>query len=72
METRCLSDMKFIIAWNLTDIRETWYQTISNQTKNITCEKFFLKNHVENETGRLVLDLFLLLKKALYEMEANS
>ena len=51
---------------------ETWYQTISNQTKNITCEKFFLKNRVENETGRLVLDLFLLLKKALYEMEANS
>ena len=29
----------------------------------IRCENFFFKNHAENEAGRLVLGLFLLLKK---------
>ena len=30
---------------------------------------FFFKNHTENEAGRLVLDLFLLFQKALYEVK---
>ena len=30
---------------------------------------FFFKNHSENEAGRLVPDLFLLFKKALYEIK---
>ena len=33
---------------------------------------FFFKNHGENESGRLVPDLFLFFKKALYEVEANG
>ena len=33
---------------------------------------FFLKNHAENEVGRLVLDIFLFFKKALYEVKASS
>ena len=35
-------------------------------------EKFSSKNHTENEAGRLVPDLFLLFKKALYEVKASS
>ena len=31
----------------------------------------FFKNHEENEAGRLVLDLLLLSKKALYEVKAS-
>ena len=33
---------------------------------------FFLKNHAENETGRLVLDLFLFFEKALYERKGSG
>ena len=33
---------------------------------------FFLKNHTENETERLVPDLFLLFKKALYKLKASG
>ena len=33
---------------------------------------FFFKNHGENEAGRLVPDLFLFLKKALYEDKASG
>ena len=33
---------------------------------------FFFKNHAENEAGRLVPDLFLFFKKALYEVKAND
>ena len=33
---------------------------------------FFLKNHTENKAGRLVPDLFLFSKKALYEVKANA
>ena len=33
---------------------------------------FFFKNHGENESGRLVPDLFLFFKKALYEVKANG
>ena len=29
---------------------------------------FFFKDHAENEVGRLTLDLFLCLKKALYKI----
>ena len=32
----------------------------------------FLKNLVENETRRLVPDLFLVFKKALYEVKASD
>ena len=32
---------------------------------------FFFKNHAENETERLVPDLFLFFKKALYEAIVN-
>ena len=33
---------------------------------------FFLKNHAENEAGRLVPDRFLFFQKALYEVKANG
>ena len=33
---------------------------------------FYFKNHAENEAGRLVPDLFLFFKKALYKVEASS
>ena len=32
--------------------------------------KFFFKNQAENEAGRIVHDLFLSFKKALYEVKA--
>ena len=31
-------------------------------------EMFFFKYHIENEAGRLVPDLFLFFKQALYEL----
>ena len=40
--------------------------------KFITREIFFFKNHAQNETGRLVPDLFLFFKKALYEVNASG
>ena len=40
---------------------------IEYKNKNI-----FLKNHAENEAGRLVPDLFLFFKKALYEVKARD
>ena len=33
---------------------------------------FFFKNHAENEGGKLVPDLFLFFKKALYEVKASG
>ena len=33
---------------------------------------FFFKNHGENEEGRLVLDIFLLFEKTLYEVKAGG
>ena len=33
---------------------------------------FFFKKHAEVEAGRLVLDLFLLFRKALYELRASG
>ena len=33
--------------------------------------KIFIQNHAENETGRLVPDLYLFFKKALYEVKAS-
>ena len=32
----------------------------------------FVKNHAENEAGRLVADLFLFFKKVLYEVKASG
>ena len=33
---------------------------------------FLFRNHAENEAGRLVPDLFLFFKKALYELKASG
>ena len=33
---------------------------------------FFFKNHAENEAGRLVPELFIFLKKALYEVKTSA
>ena len=33
---------------------------------------FFSKSHAENEAGRLVPDLFLFFRKALYEVKASG
>ena len=33
---------------------------------------FFIKNHTENETGRLVPDLVLFFEKSLCEVKAND
>ena len=38
----------------------------------MTREIFFFKNNAENEAGRLVPDLFLFFKKALYEVKASG
>ena len=38
----------------------------------ITREIFFFKNYTENVAGRLVLDLFLFFKKALYAVKPNG
>ena len=42
-------------------------QVIAYNKRNI-----FFKNHVENEARRLVPDLFLFFKKALYEVKASG
>ena len=42
------------------------------QVKEYKREIFFFKNHAENEAGRLVPDLFLFFKKALYDVKANG
>ena len=42
------------------------------QVLNITREIFFFKTHAENEAMRLVLDLFLFLKKALCEVKTSG
>ena len=38
----------------------------------MTREIFFFKNNADNEAGRLVPDLFLFFKKALYEVKASG
>ena len=38
----------------------------------MTTKIFFFKNHAENEARRLVADLLLFFKKALYEVKANG
>ena len=40
--------------------------------KNIIRKIFVCKNHAENEAGRLVTDLLLLFKKALFEVNASG
>ena len=35
-------------------------------------EIFFFKNYAENESGRLVTDLFLFFKKAYYEVKGKQ
>ena len=38
----------------------------------MTRKIFFFKHHVENEAGRLVSDLFLFFKKALFQVKASG
>ena len=38
----------------------------------MTREIVFFKNHAENKAGKLVPDLFLFFKKALYEVKASG
>ena len=35
-------------------------------------EIFLSKNHAQNEAGRIVLDLFLFFRKALYHVKASD
>ena len=35
-------------------------------------EKFFFKNHAENEAGRLIPDLFLFFKNVFFEVKASG
>ena len=35
-------------------------------------ETFFFKNYAENEAGRLVPDLLLVFKEAIYELKASG
>ena len=35
-------------------------------------KNIFFNNHVENETGKLVPDLFLFFKKALYKVKVSD
>ena len=42
------------------------------QVVDITTEIFFFENNAKNEAGRVVSDLFLSFKKALYEVKANG
>ena len=39
---------------------------------NVTNMNITFQNHVENEAGRLALDLFLVFKKALYKTKASD
>ena len=50
--------VKVISQWNLVSL------------ENTTKEIFFFKNHAENDTGRLVSDLFLFCKIKLLEVKA--
>ena len=43
-----------------------------NERWNTIRKIFFLKNHAENDAGRLVPDLFLLFKKVLYEIKVSD
>ena len=40
--------------------------------QNKAKEIFFFKNHTENETGRLVSELFLFSKNASYEVKSSG
>ena len=42
-------------------------QLIENKVRS-----FSFKNYAEKEAGRLVLELFLILKKALYKIKASG
>ena len=42
------------------------------QLREYNQRNIFFKNHAEKEAGRLVLDLFLLFKKALYEVKVSG
>ena len=53
-------ELKVNSQWNLV----SWYR--------IWREKYFFKNHAENEAGRLVADLYFFFEKALYELKAND
>ena len=52
-------EVKASRQWNLVSLQK------------IAREIFFFKNHTENEAGKLVTDLLLFSKKALYEVKAS-
>ena len=43
-----------------------------DQSIKYNVQTFFFSNNVENETGRLVPDLFLFFKTALYKAKASG
>ena len=44
----------------------------NNQLMEYNKKNIFFKNHTQNEAGRPVSDLFLFLKKALYEVKTSG
>ena len=49
------------------EVKATRHWNLVRQ-KNITREIFFFKNHADNEAERLVPELFLFFKKALFDI----
>ena len=47
-------------------------KTFETWSGNVITERFFFKNHAENEPGRLFPELFLFFKKALWEVKGNG
>ena len=71
---KALFVLKIFFFWS-------WLPNISRSKDNHTLKFgqvkeynkiFFFKNHAENEAGRLVPDLFLFFKKALFEVNASD
>ena len=53
------------------EVKETRHLSLASLQK-VVREIPFFKNHAENEAERLIPDLFLSCKKALYEVKANG
>ena len=53
-------EVKAIRQWNLVSLQ------------NIARKIFIFKNHVGNDVGRLVLDLFLFFEKALHKVKISG
>ena len=48
------------------------YRSKGNQAIKSNVKYFFLQNYAENEAGRIVPDLFLIFKNALYRVKASG